>query len=200
MKKILSFVLLAASLQASMPTESQAGLILGAAIGGNAGGNVASVFVGGGVLSMLVGYAVGCDRSETHVRMVPVYEMRRDRYGRMVRVRVGTRREETTTCVVWNGNSTATTLLWAGLGAVILDNEVNAKGDALDAALTEKLSFLESDSLKSLAKTIRTAAAPVFAAGHDTAIVSLTEAQTREALSEAVLTDEELQTTIDLMK
>ncbi len=198
MKKILSVVLLAASLQAAVPTQqAEAGLILAAAIGGDAGNSVGSAFIGTGLVSMVVGYAVGCDRSETTYHREPVYVI--DRYGR--RIRTGWRRVETTRCVVWNGNSTASTLLWAGLGAIILDNEVNATGDALDSSLQENLPFVESKEVRAnLANTILKKAAPVFAAGHDTAIISLTADETREALSDAILTDAEMETAINLMK
>lgn len=197
MKKFVSVLLLAVSLQASLTTESQAGLILAGSANGGAVDSIGSAALVTGLVSMAVGYGIGCDRTETTYRREPVYGY--DRFGR--RVRIGWRRVESSRCVVWNGNPTASTLMWTGLGLVVLDTEVSQDRDALDSTLREALPFVDSvDAIHALSNIAREKAMAVFAKGSDTALVSLTESEVRGALSEIALTDTEMQSAIDALK
>ncbi len=199
MKKFLTLTLLATALPFALTLQhASAGVIIGTAIGGDAGNTLRSAAIITGVISMGAGQVIGCDRMETTYRREPVYIT--SPRGHRVRTS-STRRVESSQCVAWNGSSAASVLQWTGLAVLILDQELNATGDALDTSLAEQLPFIESKEVRSnLAQMIRAKAAPTFAAGHDTAIVSLTAEETREAMSELVLTDAELAYTINLLK
>lgn len=198
MKKIVSLVLLAASLQSLAPSESQAGIIL-SAIGasGSALDVVGGAAVVGGLVSGSIGYAIGCDKSVTHYRREPVYGT--DRWGR--RRIIGYRRVETTECVVWNGNPTASTLMWTALGLIVLDAEVSQDKDALDSTLRSTFPFIDDfETIEALGNLARDKAAPIFADGKDTAIVSLTEAEVLPSLSRSALTKTQIQIVVDALK